>query len=80
MKVVGPALVAFIIVFVGSVNASSSTSFDYNNQDLWKSIEFEAPVVNECGEDANSPINVPADMAASCTINAEGIQLNVSRL
>jgi len=75
MKVV---LVVYALAAVGSVNASSSVSFDYDSQDLWKNLKYD-DLINECGGDANSPINVPADVAASCTNNTEGIQLNVSR-
>jgi len=71
------ASLLFVLAFLSMANASSSESFDYDHQDLWKSLELDA---NECSGDANSPINVPAGIAADCSVNSEGIQLNVSWL
>lgn len=49
--------------------AAHVSTFNYDNQEAWKDINFAAPVTNDCAKTANSPINVPASVVDTCDRN-----------
>ena len=64
------------------VASAAVGEYNYDDQDAWKSIVYEAPMTNDCAKDdcakdANSPIDIPFDIASTCEENESRIQLSV---
>jgi len=55
---------------------ASQSAFTYDDQGVWKDIPFQPPVANDCAKLANSPIDIPQTVAASCIPNQVGIDLD----
>jgi hypothetical protein len=69
----------FALAISGYQLASAAVGeYNYDDQEAWKSIVYEAPTTNDCAKDANSPIDIPAAIASSCEENESRIQLSVS--
>jgi carbonic anhydrase len=59
-----------------SAAVAAGGSFNYDQQEEWQNIVFQAPVTNDCAKDANSPIDIPANVADTCEDNDARIQFN----
>jgi len=59
------------------VASAAVGEYNYDDQDAWKSIIYEAPMTNDCAKDAISPIDIPFDIASTCEENESRIQLSV---
>jgi len=75
--VTSAAVAALTIVGLptATMAATKVSTFNYDNQEAWKDVEFAAPITNDCAKDANSPIDIPANVAETCQDNTDRIQL-----
>jgi len=69
------AVAALSFVATPVMGASPISTFNYDDQAAWKDVVFQAPITNDCAKGANSPIDIPADVAATCEDNQERIVL-----
>jgi hypothetical protein len=58
---------ASILSLCATITCATAHSdvFNYDDQAAWKDIVYDGPDTNDCGKDANSPINVPLNVASS---------------
>lgn len=77
MKLVTFLYVLVVVVIQSTIiscrqASSTTTEWNYSEQDNWASVEFSYPTstVNECAGDRQSPILIPFDIAMTCSEEA----------